>query len=171
MTGPVLRLLRLRNATRPVAAVGIGLLLTGCGSASGHAPATTDLSSDVHSIEAADARAATLILLVHLPAGATSVSAAPPGLVKTAAVPAHGLPAIDVPKYWTVPGPPGSVVDYVRSHEPAALLLQNDPAPDEVELASKDKEGCACNLLVVRVVPVGDGSAVRADAVVLWRRP
>jgi hypothetical protein len=156
---------------RAFAAIGLGLLIASCGSHTSRAPAAIDLSSDVRSIDAADARATGMLELVRLPAGAAAVSAAPPGLTTSKNIPANGLPVVRQPEYWTVSGRPGDVLDYVRSHPPAGLLPQSDPVPGEVEFASGDKEGCACNILVVRVVPDGDHSAVRADAVVIWRRP
>jgi hypothetical protein len=155
---------------RPVAAIGLVLLIAGCASHPNHAPAATDLSSDIHTIDDADARATGMIDLVHLPAGAASATAPPPGLNTNKDIPTNGLPAVGVPRYWSVPGPPADVIDYVRSHPPAGLMLQNDTAPAELEFASKDKEGCLCNTIVVRVVPDGGHSAVRADVQVIWRR-
>jgi hypothetical protein len=156
---------------RAFVATGLGLLIASCGSHMTRTPAAIDLSSDVRSIDAADARATGMLELVRLPAGAAAISAAPPGLTTSKNIPANGLPAVSQPKYWTVPGLSGDVLDYVRSHPPAGLLPQSDTVPGEVEFASGDKEGCACNILVVRVVPQAGHSALRTDAVVIWRRP
>jgi hypothetical protein len=43
--------------------------------------------------------------------------------------------------------------------------------PAEVTFSSQDQEGCDCNLLIFKLVPEGDHTAVRADAEVIWRRP
>lgn len=157
------------TVVRPVAAITVALLIAGC--ASHKAAPAADLTSDVTTIDAAFTRALALLDLVQLPAGAVAVKGVPAGLTKPDNIPTNGLPAAGEPKYWTVPGTPADVIDYVRSNPPAGLLPQPDNAPAELEFASKDKEGCACNVLQVRVVAEGDHSAVRADAEAIWHGP
>ena len=161
--------MRLRRTAAWAAAV----LLAGCGL---QGPGSLNLSQDIHSPGAAQKRAAAMLKGIQLPAGATSLKTAPAGLDTGDTSSQSALPSVDLPGWWTVPGQPPATAAYLLAHPPAGMTSGGDTSgttamPAEVSFSSPDQEGCDCNLLVFKLVPQGDHTAVRADAQVIWRKP
>lgn len=134
----------------------------------------------------ARAVANTLLGQVAPPAGARVVSSDPerpsvnPWLGLPATRPASPL-AVDLGRFWRVPGDPKSVIDWISAHPPAGLTKSGQSAGADhgttrfwgVTFTARSIPGriSQAQLSVGVTAADGGGTALRADAVVVWMIP
>ncbi len=137
----------------------------------------------------AQSLAGTLIGEVPLPAGATEVSSDPepsssnPWLGSSEDVPLSPL-VVDVVRFWRVPGDPKSVMDRIAAHPPSGFTRSGNesgsggggvrlwgvhfgasiPGPISRRIAQEE-------LTIATTAADGGGTALRADAQVVWMIP
>jgi hypothetical protein len=127
---------------------------------------------------AAQAAAARILSLTPLPPGATPQSADPSvgGSLSQAFHPPGPQQVIHT-RYWTVSGAPGDVSHYILTHPPAGSHFYSEQGPgtptsswQETRSFPGQTERVTSELLTISTAPAqGGGTAIRSDAVVLWR--
>jgi hypothetical protein len=131
---------------------------------------------------AARAAARRIVALTPLPPGAVAHPADPSvaGTLSQAFL-ARGPQQVVRTRYWTVTGTPGSVSDYIYLHPPAGSRFYSaaGPLPPSPSSSSGWQEErslpgqtgkVTSELLQVTTAPArGGGTAIRADAIILWR--
>ena len=130
---------------------------------------------------AARAASQRMLSLTPLPSGAVSAPADPSVHGSLSQVyEARGPQQVILTQYWTVSGTPGSVSDYIYRHPPAGSHFYSSAGLGLPPLSSSgwqeersfpDEIGrVTSELLEITTAPARDGgTAVRADAIVLWR--
>ncbi len=123
-----------------------------------------------------------ILTLARLPTGTTSVSVdpSPHAQLKSAALSTGGGELVDLHRFYTVPGSPGSVLSWFQSHPPADTsgLVEGGAAVgpgyrvDALAFSLRPNHRESTRSLVVSVTTArGGGTAVRVDAQVVWIVP
>ena len=130
---------------------------------------------------AARAAAQRILSVTPLPPGAVLQSTDPSvGASLSQVYHARGPQQILSSQYWTASGAPGTVSDYIYSHPPAGSRFSSQEGIGEPSSSSSgwqeersfpgQTRKVTSELLEITTAPAsGGGTAIRADAIVLWR--
>ena len=130
---------------------------------------------------AARAAAQRIVALTPLPPGAVAQPSDPSaGAALSQVYEAHGPQQVIRTRYWTVSGTPGSASDFIYAHPPAgsSLYAEAGPVPPSPTSSGWQEERSfpgttgrvTSELLQITSAPArSGGTAIRADAIILWR--
>ena len=169
-------------------AAAVAVTAAGCGSGHARPPARTTVadgaattSADLRARASADADA--LLGTFRPPPGAKPSRGAPPGtpgeLARPMVVP-NTPDLVTRTRWWTVSGPPASVMAWATAHPPrgatSAGTSENQSGATVTELmtmflAPSGPSGLTARRLLVQAAPLAGGTAIRVDAQDTWVPP
>lgn len=164
------------HRVRWVAAVSAAVAVLGVVASTAGAAAAPDAN-----LVAARAAAQRILALTPLPAGAVAQSTDPSvGSSLSQVFDPRGPQQVINSQYWTVSGTPGTVSDYIYSHPPAGSRFYSQagmgrppplsPGWQEERSFPAQPGRVTSELLQITTAPGNGGdTAIRADAIVLWR--